>query len=59
MEVLYVRCAGLDVHKDSVVAGVRVVEPKGAGPVHVMILNFAAPSVRVAKSEKTTQKNNM
>ena len=29
MEVLYVRCAGLDVHKDSVVAGVRVVEPMG------------------------------
>ena len=27
MEVLYPRCAGLDVHKDSVVACVRCVSP--------------------------------
>ena len=30
MDVLYPRCAGLDVHKDSVVAAVRLVEPGGA-----------------------------
>jgi transposase len=29
MDVLYPRCAGLDVHKDSVVAAVRLVEPGG------------------------------
>ena len=30
MEVLYPRCAGLDVHKDSVVAAVRIAGPGGA-----------------------------
>jgi len=30
MEVLYEHCAGLDVHKDSVVACVRIAEPGGA-----------------------------
>ena len=29
MEVLHPRCAGLDVHKDSVVAAVRLAEPGG------------------------------
>jgi len=30
MEVLYPRCAGLDVHKDVVVACVRLAQPQGA-----------------------------
>jgi transposase len=29
MEILHPRCGGLDVHKDSVVAGARVVTTKG------------------------------
>ena len=29
MDVLHPRCAGLDVHKDSVVAAVRLAEPGG------------------------------
>jgi transposase len=36
MEVLYPRCAGLDVHKDSVVASVRCVSP----PVHQEVRSF-------------------
>jgi transposase len=36
MEVLYPRCAGLDVHKDSVVACVRCVSP----PVHQEVRSF-------------------
>jgi hypothetical protein len=28
MDVLYQRCAGLDVHKESVVAGVRVADTR-------------------------------
>jgi hypothetical protein len=36
MEVLYPRCAGLDVHKDSVVAAVRCVSP----PVHHEVRSF-------------------
>jgi transposase len=37
MEVLYLRCAGLDVHKDSVVAGVRLA---GDGPVRTKARTF-------------------
>lgn len=37
MEVLYPRCAGLDVHKDSVVAAVRCVSP----PTHHEVRSFA------------------
>ena len=37
MEVLYSRCAGLDVHKDSVVAAIRCVSP----PVHHEVRSFA------------------
>jgi transposase len=37
MEVLYPRCAGLDVHKDSVVACVRCVSP----PAHQEVRQFA------------------
>ena len=32
MEVLHSRCAGLDVHKDTVVAAVRLTEGDGVGP---------------------------
>ncbi len=39
MDVLYLRCAGLDVHKDSVVAGVRLVGDGPSGP-------RSAPSIR-------------
>ena len=38
MEVLYRRCAGLDVHKDTVVAGLRLAE---AGSVKTEIRSFA------------------
>jgi transposase len=37
MDVLYPRCAGLDVHKDSVVAGVRLA---GDGPVRTDVRSF-------------------
>lgn len=37
MEVLHPRCAGLDVHKDTVVAGVRCVSP----PTHHEVQSFA------------------
>ena len=37
MDVLYPRCAGLDVHKDTVVAGVRIV---GDGPVKTDVRTF-------------------
>ena len=37
MEVLYPRCAGLDVHKDTVVASVRCVSP----PTHHEVRSFA------------------
>ena len=32
MEVLYERCAGLDVHKDTVVACARLVKERGVSP---------------------------
>lgn len=38
MEVLYPRCAGLDVHKDTVVAGVRLA---CAGSVTTEVRSFA------------------
>src|SRR4051794_13893037 len=37
MDVLYPRCAGLDVHKDTVVAGVRLA---GDGPVRTEVRSF-------------------
>jgi transposase len=37
VDVLYPRCAGLDVHKDTVVAGVRVA---GSGPVRTEVRTF-------------------
>src|SRR3712207_7856004 len=37
MEVLHPRCAGLDVHKDSVVAAVRLAE---TGTVHTEVRRF-------------------
>ena len=37
MDILYPRCAGLDVHKDSVVAGVRLA---GDGPVRTEVRSF-------------------
>src|SRR4030065_342092 len=37
MQVLYPRCAGLDVHKDTVVAAVRCV----SSPVHHEVQSFA------------------
>jgi transposase len=37
MDVLYPRCAGLDVHKDNVVAGVRLA---GDGPVRTEVRSF-------------------
>jgi transposase len=37
MDVLYPRCAGLDVHKDTVVAGVRLAE---GGPVRTEARTF-------------------
>jgi transposase len=38
MDILYRRCAGLDVHKDTVVAGLRLAE---AGSVRTEIRSFA------------------
>jgi len=38
MDVLYPRCAGLDVHKDTVVAGVRLA---GDGPVRTEVRTFS------------------
>ena len=37
MDVLYLRCAGLDVHKDTVVAGVRIA---GDGPAKTDVRTF-------------------
>jgi transposase len=37
MQVLYPRCAGLDVHKDTVVAAVRCVSP----PIHHEVRSFS------------------
>ena len=39
MEVLYPRCAGLDVHKDTVVAAVRLIE--GDGSIRREVETFA------------------
>ena len=38
MDILYPRCAGLDVHKDTVVAGVRLA---GDGPVRTEVRTFS------------------
>jgi transposase len=37
MDVLYQRCAGLDVHKDSIVAGIRLAN---GGPAHTEVRSF-------------------
>lgn len=52
MDILYPRCAGLDVHKDSVVAAVRIVA-KGVAGTEVRTFGTAtpdllAPSARLA-----------
>ena len=44
MEVLHLRCAGLDVHKDSVVAAVRLAEPGGA-PTEVRRFDTTTPGL--------------
>ncbi|MBV9775470.1 MAG: IS110 family transposase [Acetobacteraceae bacterium] len=44
MDVLYPRCAGLDVHKDTVVAGVRIAAP-GPAKVEVRTFDTATPGL--------------
>jgi len=58
MDVLYPRCAGLDVHKDTVVAGVRLA---GGGAVRTEVRTFStttpgllALSAGVSKTWGTT-----
>ena len=46
MEVLYPRCAGLDVHKDTVVACVRCVSP----PMHQEVRSFRTTTRGVARA---------
>ena len=43
MQVLYTRCAGLDVHKDTVVACVRCVSP----PMHQEVRSFGATTTQL------------
>ncbi len=42
MDILYPRCAGLDVHKDTVVAGVRLA---GDGPVRTEVRTFSTATL--------------
>jgi len=42
MDVLYPRCAGLDVHKDTVVAGVRLA---GNGPTRTEVRTFSTTAL--------------
>ena len=42
MQVLYTRCAGLDVHKDTIVACVRCVSP----PMHQEVRSFGTTKPR-------------
>ena len=43
MQVLYERCAGLDVHKDTVVACVRCVSP----PMHQQVRSFGTTTAEL------------
>ena len=43
MQVLYPRCAGLDVHKDTIVACVRCVSP----PMHQEVRSFGATTAQL------------
>ena len=43
MQVLYTRCAGLDVHKDTIVACVRCVSP----PMHQEVRSFGATTTEL------------
>ena len=45
MEVLHPRCAGLDVHKDSVVAAVRIAAPGGGASVEVRRFGTTTPNL--------------
>ena len=42
MQVLYMRCAGLDVHKDTIVACVRCVSP----PMHQEVRSFGTTTTQ-------------
>ncbi|KDA40772.1 MULTISPECIES: hypothetical protein [unclassified Frankia] len=46
MEAQVARCAGLDVHKDEIVACVRMAEAPG-GPVQVQLHTFGATTVEL------------
>jgi len=48
MNILYPRCAGLDVHKDTVVAAVRIVAD---GSVTTQVRTFATRPTPDAKDE--------
>src|SRR5438105_2037825 len=43
MQVLYTRCAGLDVHKDTIVACVRCVSP----PMHQEVRSFGSTTTEL------------
>jgi|PlaIllAssembly_1097288.scaffolds.fasta_scaffold07949_4 hypothetical protein len=45
MQVLYTRCAGLDVHKDTIVACVRCVSP----PMHQEVRSFGTTTAELLK----------
>lgn len=45
MEVLHARCAGLDVHKDTVVAAVRLMENDGSGRREVETFATTTPDL--------------
>ena len=45
MQVLYPRCAGLDVHKDTIVACVRCISP----PMHQEVRSFGATTAELLK----------
>ena len=45
MQVLYTRCAGLDVHKDTIVACVRCVSP----PMHQEVCSFGTTTAELLK----------
>lgn len=46
MQVLYTRCAGLDVHKDTIVACVRCVSP----PLHQEVRSFGSTTTDFARA---------
>ena len=53
LSVLYARCAGLDVHKKTVVACVRRVDP--AGKVSALVKTFATMTADLADSCNSRQ----